>query len=252
MKRFPCCALLALTVTACLLAGASALAQQPTAPVPSIEELKRQLEAKRQEAKRQLEAKQQPKAKPQPEAKPPEAEPQVASKPPVEPKPQPEAKPPSEAAPQPEATPPLKAKQQPKPKLPPTPSTPGEPESGIPARVASAEKPAPPPDVIKAVPPAKNISPVKLEPNSAAAADSCPYPAAARDRGDTGTVVLLIYVAPDGRAVDTQVETSSGSEVLDEAAEGCVKEFGHFVPKRVGPRAEAGWFRMRYKWSFGE
>ena len=52
--------------------------------------------------------------------------------------------------------------------------------------------------------------------------------------------------------MDTQVETSSGSEVLDEAAEGCVKEFGHFVPKRVGPRAEAGWFRMRDKWSFGE
>jgi periplasmic protein TonB len=246
MKRFPCRALLALTVTACLLGGASAWAQQPTAPVPSIEELKRQLEAKRQEAKRQLEAKQQPKAKPQPEVKPqPEAAPELEGKA------QPETKPPSEAEPQPAAKP-LQGKQPLKPKQPPTKVIPGEPESGTPALVASAEKQAPPSDVIKAPPPAKNISPVKLEPNSAAAADSCPYPAAARDRGDTGTVVLLIYVAPDGRAVDTQVESSSGSEVLDEAAEGCVKEFGHFVPKRVGPRAEAGWFRMRYKWSFGD
>jgi protein TonB len=250
MNRFSCCALMALTVTACLLAGASALAQQPTAPVPSIEELKRQLEAKRQEVKRQQEAKQE-EAKRQLEAKQ-----QPKPKPPPPAQPQPEAGPelPSEAAPQHEATPPLKAKQQPKTKLPPTPSAPGELESGIPARVASAEKPAPPSDVVKAAapPPAKNISPVKLEPNSAAAAESCPYPAAARERGDTGTVVLLIYVAPDGRAVDTQVESSSGSEVLDEAAEGCVKEFGHFVPKRNGARAEAGWFRMRYKWSFGE
>jgi protein TonB len=93
---------------------------------------------------------------------------------------------------------------------------------------------------------------VKLEPNSSAAVDSCPYPAAARDRGDTGTVVLLIYVAPDGRATDTKVESSSGSEVLDDAAAGCVKEFGHFVPKRNGPRTEAGWFRMKFKWSFGD
>lgn len=254
MKRSQCRALLALTVTACLLGGAGALAQQPTAaPVPSIEELKRQLEAKRQEAKRQQEAKQeeakrQLEAKQQPKAKPPPAVP-----------PQPEAgagpELPEKTQPGAEARPenlPAKVNPQRKPKLPPTPSSPGEPEPGITARVAPAEKPAPPSDVKAAPPPAKNISPVKLEPNSEAWANSCAYPAAARDRGDTGTVVLLIYVAPDGRAVDSKVETSSGSEALDEAAEGCVKEFGHFVPKRVGPRAEAGWFRMRYKWSFGE
>ncbi|MHB8475976.1 MAG: energy transducer TonB [Steroidobacteraceae bacterium] len=235
------------------------MAQQPTAaPVPSIEELKRQLEAKREElkrehekqeeAKRQLEVKAQPKPKP-PLAVPPQ--PEGGAGPELAGKAQPETTPPSEAEPQPEAKPQPKGKQ-PLKKPPPTKSTPGEPESGAPVLVASAEKPAPPSDVTKAPPPAKNISPVKLEPNSSAAADSCPYPAAARDRGDTGTVVLLIYVAPDGRAVDTRVESSSGSEVLDEAAAGCVKEFGHFVPKRVGPRAEAGWFRMRYKWSFGD
>jgi protein TonB len=250
MKRFPCCALLALTVTACLLAGASALAQQPTAPVPSIEELKRQLEAKREElkrereakqeeAKKQLEAKQQPKPKPPPAVPPQtEAAPELAGK----------AQP---GEPQPENLP----DKSPKSKPPRTKPTLGEPEAGAPAlAAASADKPVLPSDVSKAAPPPPptNIPPVKLEPNSSTWADSCSYPAAARERGDTGTVVLRIYVAPNGRAVDTQVESSSGSEVLDEAAEGCVKEFGHFVPRRVGPRAEAGWFRMKYKWSFGE
>jgi TonB family protein len=40
----------------------------------------------------------------------------------------------------------------------------------------------------------------------------------ARNRGDTGTVILLINVTPDGHATDTHIETSSGSDVLDEAA----------------------------------
>jgi TonB family protein len=63
---------------------------------------------------------------------------------------------------------------------------------------------------------------------------------------------LLIYVAPDGHATDTSIETSSGSEALDEGAVSCVKEYGHFLPKRVGARAEGGWFRMRFRWSFGD
>ena len=221
---------------ACLLAGSGALAQQPSAPVPSIEELKRQLEEKRQQlqAKRQLEAKQQADAKQQLEAKR-----KLEAKQQLEPN-QP-----------PEATPPLKGKQL-KAKQQPAKPTSGEPESGADGALASTGTPAPPVEVAKAAPPAKNIPPVRLEPHSAAAADSCPYPAAARARGDTGTVILLVYVAPDGRATDTRVESSSGSDVLDEAAASCVKEFGHFVPKRNGARAEAGWFRMKYNWTFGD
>ena len=68
---------------------------------------------------------------------------------------------------------------------------------------------AAPSDGVKVPPVIKNVLPIKLEPNSAAATDSCPYPAAALKRGDTGTVILLVYVAPDGRAADAQVETSS-------------------------------------------
>jgi len=116
----------------------------------------------------------------------------------------------------------------------------------------SPRTPASPAVLAKSTPIPKNISPVKLEPNSAAVSDSCPYPVAARNRGETGTVVLLIYVTPDGHATDTNIESSSGSDVLDEAAASCVKEYGHFLPRRVGARAEAGWFRMKFRWSFGD
>jgi TonB family protein len=93
---------------------------------------------------------------------------------------------------------------------------------------------------------------VRIDPHGGFATDSCAYPQAARERGDTGTVVLLIDVAADGHATSTQIESSSGSDVLDQAAASCVMQFGSFVPKHIGSRAQAGWFRMRFTWSFGD
>jgi TonB family protein len=240
--------LLALIVTACLSVGAKAPAQQPAAPVPSIEELKRQLEEKRLEAKRQLETKrqldlkQQQDAKQQLEAKQQDAKQQLEAK-------QQDAKQRLEAKQQQEAKQ-QDAKQQleAKRKQPKVPPQDGE-SAAAPTPVRAS---APPADVGRPPPIGKNIAPVKLEPNSVPATDSCPYPPAALARGDTGTVILLINVAPDGRATDARIETSSGSEVLDEAAASCVREFGHFLPKRTGARAEAGWFRMKFRWSFGD
>lgn len=169
--------------------------QQLATPVPSIEELKRQLEAKR-EAKRQLEAQRQLEAKQQVEAKQEK-----------------------EAKSEPEPNPPA-ALHQPA----------GSPTPAIP----------------------KFILPVKLAPNSVAPSESCPYPAAARARGDTGTVILLIYVTPDGRATEFRIETSSGSDSLDEAAGGCAMEYGRYLPKRGAARGQGAWFRMKFIWSFGE
>jgi TonB family protein len=234
--------LLALIVTACLSVGAKAPAQQPpaqqpAAPVPSIEELKRQLEEKRLEAKRQLETKRQLEIKQQQDAKQQLEAKQQEAKQRLETKQQQEAK-------QQDAKQQLEAKRK-QPKVPPQD---GE-SAAAPTPVRAS---APPADVGRPPPIGKNIAPVKLEPNSVPATDSCPYPPAALARGDTGTVILLINVAPDGRATDARIETSSGSEVLDEAAAGCVREFGHFLPKRTGARAEAGWFRMRFRWSFGD
>src|SRR6266404_3908869 len=228
-KRLPCLVCLTLAITACLLSvagntlaqDAKTPAQEQSAPVPSIEELKRQLEAKRLELKQQSEAKRQLEAKQQADAKQ-----------------QAEARQQAEAKQQPEA-------RQKQPKLPPAEREPA-------AAPESPRTPASPAVLAKSTPIPKNISPVKLEPNSAAVSDSCPYPVAARNRGETGTVVLLIYVTPDGHATDTNIESSSGSDVLDEAAASCVKEYGHFLPRRVGARAEAGWFRMKFRWSFGD
>ena len=240
-KRIPCLVGLTLAITACLLSvagntlaqDAKTPAQEQSAPVPSIEELKRQLEAKRLELKQQSEAKRQLEAKQQADAKQ-----QAEAKQQADAKQQAEAKLQLEAKQQPEA-------RQKQPKLPPAEREPA-------AAPESPRTPASPAVLAKSTPIPKNISPVKLEPNSAAVSDSCPYPVAARNRGETGTVVLLIYVTPDGHATDTNIESSSGSDELDEAAASCVKEYGHFLPRRVGARAEAGWFRMKFRWSFGD
>jgi len=44
--------------------------------------------------------------------------------------------------------------------------------------------------------------------------EACPYPAAAEESGDTGTVVLLVYIAADGRPTKAEVESSSDSKLL--------------------------------------
>jgi TonB family protein len=246
-KRLPCLVFLTPAITACLLSvavntlaqDAKPPAQEQSAPVPSIEELKRQLEAKRLELKRQSEAKRQLEAKQQADAKQ-----QAEAKQQADAKQQAEAKLQLEAKQQAEAKRQLEARQK-QPKLPPAEREPA-------TAPESPRTPASPAVLARSTPIPKNISPMKLEPNSAAVSDSCPYPAAARNRGETGTVVLLIYVTPDGHATDTNIESSSGSDVLDEAAASCVKEYGHFLPRRVGARAEAGWFRMKFKWSFGD
>src|SRR5260370_17968932 len=70
-KRLPCLVCLTLAITACLLSvagntlaqDAKTPAQEQSAPVPSIEELKRQLEAKRPEFKQQRAARRRPGAK---------------------------------------------------------------------------------------------------------------------------------------------------------------------------------------------
>src|SRR5882672_6373014 len=100
-KRLPCLVCLTLAITACLLSvagntlaqDAKTPAQEQSAPVPSIEELKRQLEAKRlADAKQQAEAKQQADAKQQAEAKRQlEAKQQAEAKRQLEAKQQPEA-----------------------------------------------------------------------------------------------------------------------------------------------------------------
>jgi len=74
------------------------------------------------------------------------------------------------------------------------------------------------------------------------------YPSASRRLSEEGSVVLLVYVGPNGRVSETKVETSSGIQRLDEAAEKCVKAQGKFEPQRVGNDAVGSWQRMKWTW----
>jgi len=88
-------------------------------------------------------------------------------------------------------------------------------------------------------------------PDAATQLDSCPYPEEARRLVETGSVVLLVHVAPDGTVASTHVETSSGSVSLDRGAANCVKQYGRFTPKVVGKPSAGYWGRMKFIWSFG-
>jgi periplasmic protein TonB len=54
------------------------------------------------------------------------------------------------------------------------------------------------------------------------------YPEEARRRGEQGTVTLRFTVQPSGRVVDVSVVRSSGSQLLDKAAEAMLR--GAAVP----------------------
>ena len=58
----------------------------------------------------------------------------------------------------------------------------------------------------------------------------------AREQGLEGVVVLSVLVRPDGRVEDARVASSSGAEVLDEAALGAVRTW-LFTPATRGGRA---------------
>jgi TonB family protein len=83
--------------------------------------------------------------------------------------------------------------------------------------------------------------------------ENCPYPPEARNEMQTGTVVLLVYVSPDGSAANVQLDGdgSSGSAVLNLAAIKCVREMGHFPPKIVDSKPVGYWARTKFVWSFG-
>jgi TonB family protein len=117
----------------------------------------------------------------------------------------------------------------------------------LPLRIARRNDTDPPP-------------PGKFIPSISATADSqevmngdkCPYPTEARNRVETGTVVLLVYVMPDGTAPNPQIDTTSGSDSLDQAAITCIRDNGRFQPKLVGNKAMGYWARTKFRWSFGD
>jgi len=103
------------------------------------------------------------------------------------------------------------------------------------------------PEPVKAAPPAIIQARVAKGSNLGEACSSY-YPSASRRLSEEGSVVLLVYIAPNGRVSETKVETSSGIARLDDAAEKCVKAQGRFEPQRVGSEPVGSWQRMKWTW----
>lgn len=74
------------------------------------------------------------------------------------------------------------------------------------------------------------------------------YPAAAAQRGEQGTVVLLIHVGPDGRPSAVDVLRSSGFRLLDQSAEQAVSGW-HFLPAISNGQAVPASMPLRVEFS---
>lgn len=69
------------------------------------------------------------------------------------------------------------------------------------------------------------------------------YPAIARRSGDQGTVMLKVLVSAEGTPVRVELDQSSGSKSLDDAALEAVKGW-RFVPARRGTQNIEAWVRV--------
>jgi protein TonB len=67
------------------------------------------------------------------------------------------------------------------------------------------------------------------------------YPAAARRLGEEGTVVLRVHVMRDGRPLEIEIFTTSGSPRLDQAAADAVRRRWRFLPAREGDETIESW-----------
>lgn len=73
------------------------------------------------------------------------------------------------------------------------------------------------------------------------------YPMALRELGVQGTVLLRVWVEPDGRPGDIRLARSSGQRLFDDAALRAVRNW-RFLPARAGEQAIASWveFPIRF------
>ncbi len=74
------------------------------------------------------------------------------------------------------------------------------------------------------------------------------YPEAAAQRHEEGSVILLIHVAPDGRASGVDILRSSGFRLLDRAAQQAVARW-HFLPAVRDGQAMAASMQLRVVFS---
>lgn len=110
----------------------------------------------------------------------------------------------------------------------------------VPAPVAPPPTPVAPP-----APPAP--APAVVQPSSSAAYlnnQPPPYPAMSRRLGETGRVVVRVLIGTDGRAMEAQIQKSSGYERLDQVALETARDRWRYVPGTRGGVPEAMWFNV--------
>ena len=74
------------------------------------------------------------------------------------------------------------------------------------------------------------------------------YPAMSRRIGEEGRVLMKVLVSADGAAEDVQIEKSSGSERLDNAAMQAVKRW-RFIPAKKNNQALSAYVMVPMKFS---
>jgi len=98
------------------------------------------------------------------------------------------------------------------------------------------------------LPPVEVRAPYPLVPPRYRSTPLPPYPAAAREQGIEGTVLLDVLVLADGRVGEARVRQSSGSPALDAAALEAVRRWT-FTPARRGPEPVDAWVEVPVKFS---
>lgn len=154
--------------------------------------------------------------------------------------PHPSRKPEAQRRPGPPQTPPREvANAQPEP--PPVLAMPGPAESTF---TMAAPRPTEPPQPPQQPAPKAQVASVAVTPpafNAAYLRNPAPrYPLASRRFGEQGTVMLRVLVTPEGQPARVDLEKTSGSAHLDNAAIEAVKGW-RFTPARRGNEAVEGW-----------
>jgi protein TonB len=121
-----------------------------------------------------------------------------------------------------------------------------------PAPVLTTQAPeSPSPIIAPPAPKAPDLPPIEAEPAPAAVVPPSfgaaylnnpkpIYPALSRRMGEEGKVLLHVFVSADGAAEKVEVQSSSGSSRLDQAAATAVRAW-RFVPARQAGKAVAAW-----------
>jgi periplasmic protein TonB len=74
------------------------------------------------------------------------------------------------------------------------------------------------------------------------------YPRLSKNAGEEGRVLMKVLVSAEGNAEDVQIETSSGSERLDNAAMNAVKNW-RFIPAKKNNQSQSAYVLVPIKFS---